>query len=402
MSDTERPSDIDLVAAYRAGDTDAFAEIYDRYSPDVFSYHLERGRTRSEAADRANNTFLEAASRLDLNESPEDLRSWLLGIAAGLSGDDGPAPPEELVKAPPALRPRVLDKVELEVASAFTARPLDPEWARIGLFVVITVIVGLLGFAISARVDPFDPQPTDPGTQPQVAAPTTTTSSVPGATTTSDGGGRSSTSSANAEAPAAIQVSTDNINFGGDGTVNEFELTNSGGQRGSWDITSSSEAIAISQGEGELAGGETLTIELQLDRENIAEGDIEETITVNWSDGRHEIAVVGSHEDNPIIHNPQASPASIQVSGDDECTNTQTTVSARVRDTSPLESVVVQWSPDGGAQRETEMAPAGEDMFDAVIGPFTVVTTTDVRIVAFDERGNAGGATTQVAVVECP
>jgi hypothetical protein len=64
--------------------------------------------------------------------------------------------------------------------------------------------------------------------------------------------------------------------------------------------------------------------------------------------------------------------------------------------------VVVQWSPDGGAQRETEMAPAGEDMFEAVIGPFTVVTTTDVRIVAFDERGNAGGATTQVAVVECP
>jgi hypothetical protein len=48
------------------------------------------------------------------------------------------------------------------------------------------------------------------------------------------------------------------------------------------------------------------------------------------------------------------------------------------------------------------MAPAGEDMFEAVIGPFTVVTTTDVRIVAFDERGNAGGATTQVAVVECP
>jgi hypothetical protein len=31
-----------------------------------------------------------------------------------------------------------------------------------------------------------------------------------------------------------------------------------------------------------------------------------------------------------------------------------------------------------------------------------VVGTVDVRIVAFDERGNAGGAMTQVAVVECP
>lgn len=401
MSDTERPTDIDLVAAYRAGDTDAFAEIYDRYSAEVFSYFLEQGRSRGEAADGANDTFLEAASRLDLKDSPEDLQPWLLGIAGGMSGDHAAATPEEVVTPPPALRPRVLDKVERAVASAFSARTLDPEWARIGLFAVVTVIMGLIGLAIAAQVDPLSPQPTVPGTQPPVAAPTTT-SSVPGASTTSDGGGGSSTSSTVAAVPAAIEVSTDNVNFGGDGTVNELELANAGGQTGQWEITSSSEAIAISQGQGELAGGETVTIELQLDRENIAEGDIEEAITVTWSGGRHEIAVVGSHEDNPIIHNPQASPASIQVSGDPECTSTQTTVTARVRDTSALESVVVQWSPDGGSQRETEMVAIGDDMFEGVIGPFTVVANTDLRIVAFDDRGNAGGATTQVAVVECP
>jgi hypothetical protein len=401
MSDTERPTDIDLVAAYRAGDTDAFAEIYDRYSAEVFSYFLEQGSSRGDAADGANDTFLEAASRLDLSDSPDDLRSWLLGIAAGLSGDGGAATPKEVVTAPPALRPRVLDKVEREVAFAFSARTLDPEWSRIGLFAVVTVIVGLMGLAITAQVDPFDPQPTTPGTQPPVAAPTTT-SSVPGTSTTSDASAGSSTSSTAAAAPAAIEVSTDNINFGGDGTVNEFELTNGGGQGGQWEVASSSGAIAISQGQGDLPGGETVTIELQLDRENIAEGDIEETITVIWSGGQHEIAVVGSHEDNPIIHNPQASPASIQVAGNPECTNTRTTVTARIRDTSPLESVVVQWSPDGGSQRETEMAPAGDDMFEGVVGPFTVAGTTDVRIVAFDERGNAGGATTPVAVAECP
>jgi hypothetical protein len=179
-------------------------------------------------------------------------------------------------------------------------------------------------------------------------------------------------------------------------------LTNTGGQGGQWEVSSSSEAIAISEGQGELPGGESVAIELRLDRENIAEGDLEETITVTWSGGQHEIATVGSHEDNPIIHNPLASPASIQVSGEEECTNTQTTVSARIRDTSPLESVVIQWSPDGGAQKETEMVPAGEDMFEGVVGPFTTAATIDLRIVAFDERGNAGGATTQVAVVECP
>jgi hypothetical protein len=402
MSDTERTTDIELVAAYRAGDTDAFAEIYDRNSAEVFSFFLAQGRSRSEAADLANDTFLEAASRLDLNDSPENLHPWLFGIAAGVVGEHSTGEPDEVVAAPPALRPRVLDKVEREVESAFAARPLDPEWARIGLFAVVTVIVGLIGLAISAQFDPLQPQPTLPGTAPPVASATTTSLVPRPSTTTNAGGGSSTSSTAAAAEPAAIQASTDNINFGGDATVNEFELTNSGGETGQWEVTSSSEAIAVSPASGDLAGGETVTIELQLDRENIPEGDLEESLTVTLSGGSQEIAVVGTHEDNPVIHNPQASPASIQVAGDPECTNTETTVTSRIRDTSPLESVVVQWSPDGGAQRETAMTPFGEDMFEAVVGPFTVVTTADVRIVAFDERGNAGGATTQVAVVECP
>lgn len=111
--------------------------------------------------------------------------------------------------------------------------------------------------------------------------------------------------------------------------------------------------------------------------------------------------MVGTHEDLPIIHNPQASPASIEVSGDG-CSNDQTTISARVRDTSPLESVLVRWSPDGGAQRETAMESVGNDMFEAVIGPFTTAQTAEARIVAFDDRGNAGGASATVTVVACP
>lgn len=400
MPEIERLTDSELVAAYRAGDTDAFAEIYDRYSAEVFSSYLARGHSRGEAADGANDTFLEAASRLDLNDSPTDLRSWLLGLAAGPIDDAHAVGPEEVVAAPPALRPRVLNKIEREVASALSSRPLDPEWTKIGLFALVTLVVGLVGLAVSAQFEPLEPVVTFPDTG-SVVAPTTTTSSVPRSPTTTetrDG----STSTSVAAAPAAIEVSTDSINFGGDGTVNELELTNTGGQAGQWEVTSSSGAIGISPGQGELAGGEMVTIELQLDRENIAEGDLEETLTVTWSDGEQAIAVVGSHEDNPIIHNPQASPGSIQVSGDSECTNTQTTVSARVRDTSPIESVVVMWSPDGGSERETEMSPVGGDVFEGVVGPFTVVGSTDVRVVAFDERGNAGGATTPIAVVECP
>lgn len=404
MSDIERPTDSDLVAAYRAGDPDAFAEIYDRYSDRIFSYFLSKGRSRTEAADGTNDVFTEASRRLDIREFPDDLERWLLGIAATLAGDvasrvDVPQR-DELVAAPPALRPRVLDKVDREVVSALSIGNLDPEVKKIGLFAVVTFIVGLIGLAVSAQFQPLQQSPAPLEAQSPLASSTTTTS-FPGASTSTDSG-QGSTSSTAQRQPAAITVSTDNVDFGDDGTGGEFELTNTGGQPGQWEITTSNDAVVLSAGSGELDPGESVTIELMLDRENIAEGDIEESLTVTLPGGQQQISVTGSHEDDPVIHNPQATPPSVQVSGDSDCTNTQTRISARIRDTSPLQSVVARWSPDGGPQRETAMESVGEDMFEVVVGPFTVVGTTEVRIVAFDERGNAGGASAQVAVVECP
>jgi hypothetical protein len=332
------------------------------------------------------------------------LESWLLRIAAILSGKavasvEAPSR-DELVAAPPALRPRVLDKVDRDVVSTLSMGNLDPEMKKIALFVVVTVIVGLIGLAVSAQFEPLQQAPVTPEAQPPVASSTTTTANPRSSTSTAAEQG--STSSTAEPQPAAIAVSTANVDFGGDGTGGEFELTNTGGQTGQWEITSSSDAVVLSAGSGELEAGASVTIELLLDRERIQEGDLEELLTVTVPGGQLEIAVTGSHEDIPVIHNPQATPPSVQVSGASECTNTQTRISARVRDTSAVESVVARWSPDGGSERETAMEAVGEDMFEVVVGPFTVVGTTEVRIVAFDERGNAGGASAQVAVAECP
>jgi len=411
MPDTPPPlSDSDLVAAYRAGDTDAFAEIYDRNADVVFSHFLERGHSREAAADAANDVFVTAADRLDARDRPADLRGWLLGIAAEGSSAE-PVPPGEVVPAPPALRPRVLDKVERDVAAAFSMRSLDPEWVRLGIFAAVTVVIGLIGLAIAAQFDPLDPQPTVPVAESPEQPGGTTTSTLASSTTTSDGGSTGSTADDGSStttattvpsSPADFEISTETIDFGSDATVNQFEIANSGGSPGTWQVAVSSEAISLSSGEGELGAGETATVEMSLDREGIEEGDLAETITVSWEGGQAELEVVGSHEDLPIIHNPQASPASVEVSGDAECTNNQTTISARVRDTSSLEAVVVRWSPDGGAQRETAMESVGNDMFEAVIGPFTTVQTAEARIVAFDDRGNAGGASASVAVAACP
>ncbi|MGD2061941.1 MAG: hypothetical protein PVF87_13805, partial [Acidimicrobiia bacterium] len=124
-------------------------------------------------------------------------------------------------------------------------------------------------------------------------------------------------------------------------------------------------------------------------------------IEVGWPQGETEVAVVATYESNPIIHNPQARPGEVQVDGGGECTATQTTISARVTDTSPLESVTVRWS-DGTRARETAMDDIGDDIYQTVIGPFTAAQTADVRIVAFDDRGNAGGAVVSVNVLPCP
>lgn len=285
------------------------------------------------------------------------------------------------------------------------ARPwLTEERMRIVMFVVVTVVVGLIGFAVSARFEPLDP-PSNGAPSGAITATTTTTTTttVPSsATTTDDESTTSTTVSSDTTLPGSLSVSAESVDLGAEGIGGEFEIINDGGGPAGWSLESSTDAISLSSAEGETAGGESTAIDLSLNRDEIEEGELAETVTLTWEGGQIEIAVVATHEDNPIIHNPQASPSSVEVSGDEECTNTQTTVSARIRDTSPLESVVVRWSPDGGGEQETEMTAVGNDMFEAVIGPFTVERSATARIVAFDERGNAGGANTTVNVVACP
>jgi hypothetical protein len=309
---------------------------------------------------------------------------------------------DDLVVPPPALRPRVVNKVERGIASASYVEGYRPNLGSMGVFVIVTLVLGLLGWAISAQFDPLDSPATVPATQapPEAAAPTATT--VPdGASPSTTVPGTSPSSTAPA-APASFQVSTESIDLAGDGSAAEFELSNTGSQAGAWTAVSSNPAIALSAGEGELAGGDSVVIEMTLDRETVVDGDIAENITVTWSGGELVIPVTGTHDANPIIHNPQASPASVQVSGAAQCANTQSNISARIRDASPLESVAVRWSPDGSAEQETQMTTSGDDIYRGVVGPFTAVQTATLKIVAFDERGNAGGANLTLTVVACP
>jgi len=303
-----------------------------------------------------------------------------------------------VVPAPSGLRERVLGSVASVTGVEGSRTGLD--WAKMGIFAAVALVVGLIGIAVSAQFTPMLATTTIPAAAPANDEPavTSTTSTTEAASTTTVAGSTTS----GATASATLQVSDETVDFGTDGTTNEVGLTNGGGQSSSWTIASSTPAISFSPAGGELAGGATVPIQLTLDRAQIPEGDLGETLTISWEGGNVQVAVVGTHEDLPVIHNPQASPAQVQMSGGASCVNTQTTVSARVRDTSPLGSVVVRWSPTGSGGQETAMSHVGNDIYEAVIGPFTTAHTASVRIVGFDERGNAGGATITVEVVPCP
>lgn len=552
MSDFDTTPDNDLVAAFRAGDQDAIAAIYDRYGDRLHSYALNTTRSPDRAADVTLATFRVAAETMDELEDPVGLRPWLFRLARddlrrepeagavdadadheggvreqvldasddlsardrhlmmlhlveGLEGRDlayvmgidesnldvlltrmrrqldvalgpllmarlGNADCDEVeallegwdgvydprvraqinrhiggcescqerralllspaaalpgimfVPAPSSIRDRVLGSViaatpaEPEPGPEPAGQDLDPEplpvpaapaeadstgdLAKLAIFLVVTIVLGLIGFSVSGRFEPLDIPVAEPDPGVPVASTTTTTTLVEPETTTTSSPATPDTTGPPAT-PAAIAVLTDTVDLGDDGTLGEFEVTNSGGSPGEIVLSTSSDALALSVGSADVAAGETATFEVSLDRGQIEEGEFAESITITWPDGEAEVSVVGVHEDNPIIHNPQASPSEVQVDGGAACIATQTTISARVRDTSPLESVVVRWN-DGSSSRETAMTDVGGDIFEGVIGPFRAAQTAEVRVVAFDELGNAGGAVISVNVLPCP
>jgi DNA-directed RNA polymerase specialized sigma24 family protein len=308
--------------------------------------------------------------------------------------DEGGSPPAPVAATPPPQADPVMDPARAAVPPARDDGSRD--LAKLALFLAVTIVVGLIGLSVAGRFDPL--QVPEGELEGPVVSSTTTT--APEATTTVASNDEPATTTTTAS-PPEVGVGTTSIDFGDDGTSAAFEVTNSGGSVGEITLSASSGAIALSASEASLAAGETATFEASLDRNAVEEGDIGETITVSWAGGDIEISAIGTHEDNPIIHNPRVSPAEVQVDGGSACPATRTTVSARVRDTSPLESVVARWN-DGSSTRETAMDGVGEDVYEGAIGPFSSPQTAEVRIVAFDERGNAGGAVVSVNVVPCP
>ncbi len=300
-----------------------------------------------------------------------------------------------LVPAPAALRDRVLGAIEPK--PLVPAGALDQSWVKGLAFAAVALLMGVIGFAVSAQFEPLDTPPTIPiAADTSTTAPlgVTTTTVLPSETSTTE----SSTATSTTLPPddALLVVDDTALDFGDSDSVRSFVLTNNGGIASSWDISPGASWVSVSSGSGELAPEASVTIEVTIDRLEADEGDIEETMEVVWDGGTIDVTMTADTNANPILSVPQVSPESVVENAGTFCRPTQATVTVRVRDASPLDSVVVRW---GG--QETPMIDTGNDMWEGVVGPFLTVGQETVRIVAFDDLGNAGGAATTIDVTPC-
>lgn len=76
-----------VVSRARAGDESAFAELVDRYAPMVLSLAFSSTRSRAEAEDVAQDTFLVAWRALPRFRGDATFSTWLYGLARSRCAD---------------------------------------------------------------------------------------------------------------------------------------------------------------------------------------------------------------------------------------------------------------------------------------------------------------------------
>jgi RNA polymerase sigma-70 factor, ECF subfamily len=76
-----------LVSRCRAGDLDAFAQVYDRYERQVFRYAYHILGNRDDADDIKQETFVKAYQAIRSFRSESSLQTWLLKICGNLCRD---------------------------------------------------------------------------------------------------------------------------------------------------------------------------------------------------------------------------------------------------------------------------------------------------------------------------
>src|ERR1700733_11575595 len=72
----------DLLAQVRAGDSDAWGELYRRYAPAIFRFCRRALPTREDAEDATTEIFMKVRQKLGLYDSSRPFTAWLYKVAS--------------------------------------------------------------------------------------------------------------------------------------------------------------------------------------------------------------------------------------------------------------------------------------------------------------------------------
>jgi len=82
---SEKFTDSELVLICQAGETDRFAELFDRYSEPIYRFIFYKTHHRETAEDLLSQTFLRALEKIDqFNTKKGTFQAWLYQIARNL------------------------------------------------------------------------------------------------------------------------------------------------------------------------------------------------------------------------------------------------------------------------------------------------------------------------------
>jgi len=87
-NDTLEPTDAELMARVRQGDSDAVSVLYERHHHAALCYALSLTRDRSQAGDLAADAFLRLWSAIPAGREPQRARSYLMSIVHNLYIDE--------------------------------------------------------------------------------------------------------------------------------------------------------------------------------------------------------------------------------------------------------------------------------------------------------------------------
>lgn len=306
-----------------------------------------------------------------------------------------------LIPAPASLRGTVLDDIETRLGLGSTSGGWKNA-AAAGVVGALILVAGWFGLDAQNQQGADTPMPVAQVVAPSTTAtatPTTTatTSTVPSTTTLSPAPPPVTLAD---PTPASLSVSNASILFGDAEVIATIELRNDGDESTDWLSAVDLPAVSVTPAGGLIAGGETLTITVNLDRTQLVEGQTEARMIVMSPESTIPIAVFASFFENPIVQPPQLSVTEVFARGG-SCIPLRTTVSVVVTDSSDLASVVLRWSPTASQTATIDMAAVGGNTYSLTIGPYLVTGTATVAITATDVHGNAAGATTQLNVLSC-